>query len=86
MELLGGVHSLDGSVGGANGGARKKMFKKEQCSPGENDVNGSCLDDDIVLRVGKAINRLAKNNTKLAHVSDTFFFSIWVTNLMFESD
>jgi len=75
MELLGGVHSLDdqdssigGSVGGANGGARKKMFKKEQCSPGENDVNGSCLDDDIVLRVGKAINRLAKKNTKLNQI------------------
>jgi hypothetical protein len=54
-----------GAVGGARGRERKRMFKGEHCSPGENDVDGSCLDDDIVIKVGKAINRLAKKNKKL---------------------
>ena len=54
-----------GAVGGANGGARKRMYKEKHCSPGENDVEGSCLDDDIVIKVGRAINRLANDNKKL---------------------
>ena len=57
--------AIGGAVGGANGGARKIMYKKEQCSPGENDVEGSCLDDDIVIKVGRAINRLVNDNKKL---------------------
>jgi len=47
-----------GAVGGARGGERKKMFKKKECSPGENDVEGSCLDDEIVIKVAKALNKL----------------------------
>ena len=58
-----------GAVGGSQGGARKKMYKDEHCSPGENDVDGSCLDDDIVIKVGKAINRLAKKNKKLSKIN-----------------
>lgn len=77
MSLQGGDYNLDGgyenidggaqggAVGGSNGGARKRMYKKEHCSPGENDVEGSCLDDDIVIKVGRAINRLAGDNQKL---------------------
>ena len=57
--------ALGGAVGGANGGARKRMYKEKHCSPGENDVEGSCLDDDIVIKVGKAISRLANDNQKL---------------------
>ena len=69
MDLEGGYENLDGgAVGGANGGARKRMYKEKHCSPGENDVIGSCLDDDIVIKVGKAINRLANNNKKLDKV------------------
>tara|TARA_B100000902_G_C27257021_1_gene888446 strand:+ start:650 stop:1603 length:954 start_codon:yes stop_codon:yes gene_type:complete len=60
--------SQGGAVGGANGGARKRMYKEKHCSPGENDVEGSCLDDDIVIKVGKAINRLANDNKKLDKV------------------
>lgn len=67
MNLEGGyAENLDGgAVGGANGGARKRMYKEKHCSPGENDVIGSCLDDDIVIKVAKAINRLANDNQKL---------------------
>ena len=75
MELEGGYseNELDGgaqggAVGGANGGARKRMYKEKHCSPGENDVEGSCLDDDIVIKVAKAINRLANDNKKLDKV------------------
>lgn len=57
--------AIGGAIGGANGGARKRMYKEEHCAPGENDVEGSCLDDDIVLKVGRAINRLSENNKKL---------------------
>ena len=37
-----------GYIGGAQSKTRKKMFKEHHCSPGESDVMGSCLDDDIV--------------------------------------
>ena len=63
-ENLGGG-AQGGAVGGANGGARKRMYKEKHCSPGENDVEGSCLDDDIVIKVAKAINRLSNDNQKL---------------------
>jgi hypothetical protein len=66
FDLNGGYDELDGgAVGGSNGGARKRMYKEKHCSPGKNDVEGSCLDDDIVIKVAKAINRLANNNQKL---------------------
>ena len=54
-----------GAIGGAQGGARKAMFQKEHCSPGESDVEGSCLDDDIVIRVAKALNKMCKKKKKL---------------------
>lgn len=43
----------------------KKMYKPEHCSPGENDVNGSCLDDDIVIKVAKALNDMSKTDEKI---------------------
>ena len=65
-DLEGGYSDLEGgAVGGANGKERKRMYKGDHCSPGKNDVEGSCLDDDIVIKVGKAINRLADKNKKL---------------------
>jgi len=57
-----------GAVGGSQGGARKEMFKDNHCSPGKNDVEGSCLDDDIVIKVGKALNSLAKRNKKISKI------------------
>jgi hypothetical protein len=60
--------NIGGAVGGSQGGARKKMYKDKHCSPGKSDVDGSCLDDDIVIKVGKAINRLAKKNKKLSEI------------------
>ena len=42
---------IGGAIGGSQGGARKKMFKNKECSPGKNDVEGSCLDNSIILIV-----------------------------------
>jgi len=53
-----------GAIGGAQGGARKAMFQREHCSPGESDVEGSCLDDDIVIQVAKALNKMCKGKKK----------------------
>ena len=53
-----------GAIGGAQGGARKAMFQRRHCSPGESDVEGSCLDDDIVIQVAKALNKMCKGKKK----------------------
>lgn len=59
-------NDLDGgSIGGANGVDRKRMYKEKHCSPSINDVKGSCLDDDIVIKIAEAINRLSNHNNKL---------------------
>jgi len=63
--------AVGGARGGAHGGARAEMFKKKECSPGDNDVMGSCLDDELVLKVAKAINRLSKKNDKLNAIDIT---------------
>ena len=60
---------VGGAVGGSQGGARKKMYKDKHCSPGESDVEGSCLDDDIVIKVAKALNRLSENNKKINRIN-----------------
>lgn len=62
MNYLGGAHN---HLGGAKGKKRKEMYKKDECSPGKNDVEGSCLDDDIVIKVGKALNKLSHKNNKI---------------------
>ena len=51
--------------GGSRGGARKKMYKSKHCSPGNNNVGGSCLDGDIIIKVANAINKMSKKNKKL---------------------
>ena len=45
------------------------MYKKDECSPGKNDVEGSCLDDDIVIKVGKALNKLSHKNNKINKIN-----------------
>lgn len=73
MNLMDGDHMdhIGGAVGGSQGGARKKMYKDEHCSPGESDVEGSCLDDDIVIKVARGINRLSKKNKKIRKIDLT---------------
>ena len=58
------VEAKGGAIGGARGGARKKMFNDKHCSPGESDVSGSCLDDDLVIQIAKALNKMCKKKKK----------------------
>lgn len=41
------------------GGYRQKIYKENQCSPG-NDNEGSCLDDKLIKEVAKTLNKLTK--------------------------
>ena len=66
-SAMGGA--MGGAIGGSQGGARKKMFKNNECSPGKNDVEGSCLDDDIVIKVAKALNKMCKKNKKISEIN-----------------
>ena len=68
MDLIGG--DFNGSLeGGSQGGARKRMYKEKHCSPGNSDVEGSCLDDDIVIKVAKALNTMSKKDKKLVPIN-----------------
>ena len=71
MDLIGGYKSnSEGSLeGGSQGGARKRMYKPKHCSPGNSDVEGSCLDDDIVIKVAKALNTMSKKDKKLVPIN-----------------
>lgn len=68
MDLVGGDLG-DSLEGGSQGGARKKMYKPNHCSPGNSDVEGSCLDDDIVIKVAKALNTMSKTDKKLTPIN-----------------
>ena len=68
MDLIGGDLG-DPLEGGSQGGARKRMYKQKHCSPGDNDVEGSCLDDDIVIKVAKALNTMSKKDKKLVPIN-----------------
>lgn len=59
------VKRIKNSKMGKRHKTRKKMYKPEHCSPRENDVDGSCLDDDIVIKVAKALNNMSKTDKKL---------------------
>ena len=49
------------------GGYSRKLFKDEHCSP--SSQNGiSCLDDKLILKVAKVINKITKNDTKYTQV------------------
>lgn len=57
------------TTGGAYGGARKIMYKKDNCSPGETDVSGSCLDKDTILKIAHCLNKLKHTNSEIMHIN-----------------
>ena len=63
------VKRIKNSKRGKRHKTRNKMYKPEHCSPGENDVDGSCLDDDIVIKVAKALNNMSKTDKKLNEIT-----------------
>ena len=50
--------------GGSYGGARKRMFHPKHCSPSDNDVNGSCLDSELIIKVAESLNKMNSKNSK----------------------
>ena len=63
-ELLGGDVYLSG---GARGGARKKMYKEKHCSPKKSNIDGTCLDKDLIHQVAKSLNKMKNKN--LTHIN-----------------
>lgn len=44
------------------GGHTKQLFKKEHCSPKSDDNEYSCLDDKLIIKIAKSLNKLNKDN------------------------
>lgn len=45
-----------------SGGARINMFKPSNCSPNGDTSNGSCLDEKIILKIAKILNKKKKSS------------------------
>lgn len=52
------------------GGYNKKIFNKNHCSPSSNGKM-SCLDDDLIMKVAKIVNKLIKNKKKYKKIDLT---------------
>lgn len=46
---------------GQLGGYTKKMYNESHCSPSSDNNNNSCLDDELILKVSKIVNKLTKD-------------------------
>ena len=62
MDQYGGIDLR----GGARAKAKKKMYKEKHCSPGETDVNNSCLDSDLILKIATILNE--SNSDKYSQI------------------
>ena len=59
--------SIGGFEGGTEGGARERMYIKGHCSPGDSDVEGSCLDDDLLKEIANEIGVDTNQKIKTIH-------------------
>tara|TARA_B100000745_G_C20042104_1_gene355179 strand:- start:443 stop:829 length:387 start_codon:yes stop_codon:yes gene_type:complete len=62
-EQLGGDVYLSG---GARGGARKKMYKGKHCSPKESNIDGTCLDADLIHQVAKVLIKMKNSSVTVS--------------------
>lgn len=52
-----------------DGGSRNKiLINKKYCSPKNKNNNGTCLDDDMIIKLAKIINNLSVSNKKLSYI------------------
>ena len=61
---------MNSLVGGENnnklkGGARRKMFVAKHCAPHKDTSKGSCLDKDLIMKIGKILNKKKNINIDL---------------------
>ena len=47
---------------GKHKGKHKTHYKKKHCSPKSDDSEYSCLDDKIIIKIAKSLNKLNKDN------------------------
>jgi len=61
---------MEDQVGDQVGGlTRKKIFKQGHCAPGKREVMGSCLDEKIIRKIGKIVNRMRKKDKSLPEIN-----------------
>lgn len=51
------------------GGYGVKMFNERHCSPSVDTSNGSCLDDKLIIKIAKIINKISKKNDRIEPIS-----------------
>ena len=52
-----------------NGGLRKKVFIKKHCAPGKDITDGSCLDEELIRKVAKIVNKMRKKDKDLPEIN-----------------
>ena len=50
------------------GGFSKMLFNTHHCSPSADTSNGSCLDDELIRKVGRIMNKMRTKNKQLEHI------------------
>ena len=61
---------FDQSGGNQDGGlVRKKVFKKKHCAPGKDTTDGSCLDEELIKKIAKIVNRMRKKDKDLPEIN-----------------
>jgi len=61
---------LDQSGGNQDGGLiRKKVFKAKHCAPGKDISEGSCLDEELIRKVAKIVNRMRKKDKSFPEIN-----------------
>ena len=51
------------------GETRKLIFKQGHCAPGKGEVFGSCLDEKLIRKIGKIVNRMRKKDKGLPKIN-----------------
>jgi hypothetical protein len=52
-----------------DGGLRKNVFKKKHCAPGKDIRDGSCLDEELIRKVAKIVNKMRKKDKNLPEIN-----------------
>jgi len=48
---------------------KQDLFEAKHCSPDSKNTNGSCLDDDIIKKVARILNKLKKKNENIQEIN-----------------
>ena len=48
---------------------RKKIFKQKHCAPGKDTSGGSCLDEELIIKLAKVVNKMGKKDKSLSQIN-----------------